>query len=135
MLKALGIGKGEIKRLYFSKYLLFSLCGGLLGLGAAAVLQGPLEGQIRELYGASDRGAQSAVSALCAVAVVEAVILLSVWRSLKKTDKLAGHLDIDVRTVINIENYKGNPKLEILFLLIRALKIAPTLQLAIYFPL
>ncbi len=89
MLKALGIGKGEIKRLYFSKYLLFSLCGGLLGLGAAAVLQGPLEGQIRELYGASDRGAQSAVSALCAVAVVEAVILLSVWRSLKKTDKLS----------------------------------------------
>ena len=67
--------------------------------------------------------------------MVEAVILLSVWRSLKKTDKLAGHLDIDVRTVINIENYKGNPKLEILFLLIRALKIAPTLQLAIYFPL
>lgn len=89
MLKALGIGKGEIKRLYFSKYLLFSLCGGLLGLGAAAVLQGPLEGQIRELCGASDRGAQSAVSALCAVAVVEAVILLSVWRSLKKTDKLS----------------------------------------------
>lgn len=39
---------------------------------------------------------------------------------------IAGHLDIDVRTVINIENYKGNPKLEILFPLIRALKINPT---------
>ncbi len=89
MLKALGIGKGEIKRLYFSKYILFSVCGGLLGLGAAAILQGPLEQQIRELYGVSGHGAQTAVSAFCAVAVAEAVILLSVWRSLKKTDRLS----------------------------------------------
>lgn len=89
MLKALGIGKGEIKRLYFSKYILFSVCGGLLGLGASAVLQGPLEQQIRELYGASDNGAQAAALALCAAAVVEAVILLSVWRNLKQTDQLS----------------------------------------------
>lgn len=89
MLKALGIGKGEIKRLYFSKYLLFSLCGGLLGLGASAILQGPLEQQIKELYGASNHGAQTAVFALCIVAVAEAVILFSIWRSLKKTDRLS----------------------------------------------
>ena len=89
MLKALGIGKGEIKRLYFAKYLLFSVCGGLLGLGAAAALQGPLEGQIRELYGASDHSAQTAALAFCAVAVAEAVILFSAWRSLKKTDRLS----------------------------------------------
>jgi putative ABC transport system permease protein len=89
MLKALGIGKGEIKRLYFSKYILFSVCGGLLGLVVSAILQGPLEWQIRELYGASNRGAQAAVFALCAVAVVETVILLSVWHSLKKTDRLS----------------------------------------------
>lgn len=89
MLKALGIGRGEIKRLYFSKYILFSVCGGLLGLGASAILQGPLEQHIRELYGASDTGAQAAVFALCAAAVVEAVILLSIWRNLKKTDRLS----------------------------------------------
>lgn len=89
MLKALGIGRGEIKRLYFSKYILFSICGGTLGLGASTILQGPLEQQIRELYGASDTGAQAVVFALCAVAVVEAVILLSVWHSLKKTDRLS----------------------------------------------
>lgn len=89
MLKALGIGKGKIKRLYFSKYILFSVCGALLGLGASAVLQGPLEQQIRELYGTSDNGAQAAALALCAAAVVEAVILLSVWHNLKKTDQLS----------------------------------------------
>ncbi len=89
MLKALGIGRGEIKRLYFSKYILFSVCGGLLGLGASAILQGSLEQQIRELYGASDTGAQAAVLALCAVAAAEVLILLSVWHSLKKTDWLS----------------------------------------------
>lgn len=31
--------------------------------------------------------------------------------------------DIDVRTVLNIENYKGNPKLEVLYPLVRALQI------------
>lgn len=89
MLKALGVGRREIKRLYFSKYVLFSVCGGLLGLGTSAVLRGPLEQQIRELYGTSGGGAQPAALALCAVAVVEAVILFSVWHNLKKTDRLS----------------------------------------------
>lgn len=89
MLKALGIGKREIKRLYFSKYILFSVCGGLLGLGVSASLQGPVERQIRELYGAAKHGGQAAVFALCAVAVAEAVILLSVWSCLKRTDQLS----------------------------------------------
>lgn len=31
--------------------------------------------------------------------------------------------DIDVRTVMNIENYKANPKMEVLYPLIRALRI------------
>lgn len=88
MLKALGVGKRGIKRLYFSKYILFSVCGALLGLGVSNILQGPLGQQIRELYGASDNGAQAAALALCAAAVVEAVILLSVWHNLKKTDRL-----------------------------------------------
>lgn len=89
MLKALGIGKREIKGLYFSKYILFSVCGGLLGLGVSAVLQGPMEQQIRELYGVSDQGAQAGIFALLAVTVAEAVILSSVWRSLRKTDRLS----------------------------------------------
>ena len=37
--------------------------------------------------------------------------------------EVADMADIDVRTVLNIENYKGNPKLVVLFPLIRALKI------------
>ena len=45
--------------------------------------------------------------------------------------QLAEQIDVDVRTVLNIENYKGNPKLEVLFPLIRALKIDPS---TIFYP-
>jgi DNA-binding XRE family transcriptional regulator len=38
-------------------------------------------------------------------------------------NEVADAADVDVRTVLNIENYKGNPKMEVLFPLVRALKI------------
>lgn len=38
-------------------------------------------------------------------------------------EQVAGKIDADVRTVMNIENYKGNPKMETLFPLIRLHKI------------
>ncbi len=37
--------------------------------------------------------------------------------------EVADKINVDVRTVLNIENYKGNPKMEVLFPLVRALKI------------
>lgn len=37
--------------------------------------------------------------------------------------QVAELIDVDVRTIINIENYRGNPKLEVLYPLVRALKI------------
>lgn len=38
---------------------------------------------------------------------------------------IAERIDIDSRTIINIERYKGNPTLEILYPLVRALNIDP----------
>ena len=38
-------------------------------------------------------------------------------------NEVADLADVDVRTVLNIENYKGNPKMEVLYPLVRALKI------------
>ena len=38
-------------------------------------------------------------------------------------NEVADAADIDVRTVLNIENYKGNPKMEVLYPLVRTLKI------------
>ena len=36
-------------------------------------------------------------------------------------NQVANIAEIDERTVLNIENYKGNPKLEVLYPLVRAL--------------
>lgn len=38
-------------------------------------------------------------------------------------EEVADKIDSDARTIMNIENYKGNPKMETLFPLIRLLKI------------
>ena len=38
-------------------------------------------------------------------------------------NEVADKINVDVRTVLNIENYKGNPKMEVLFPLVRALHI------------
>ena len=38
-------------------------------------------------------------------------------------NQVASIAEIDERTVLNIENYKGNPKLEVLYPLVRALKM------------
>lgn len=37
--------------------------------------------------------------------------------------EVAELIDVDSRTILNIENYKGNPKMEVLYPLVRALKI------------
>lgn len=89
MLKALGIGRREIRRIYFAKYLLFSACGVLLGLAAAAAVRQPLVRQLQELYGAADNGVQAGIAALLAALLTEGIILLSVRRTLKKTDQLS----------------------------------------------
>ena len=38
-------------------------------------------------------------------------------------NQVADMVDLDVRTVMNIENYKANPKMHVLFPLIRTLRI------------
>ena len=40
-------------------------------------------------------------------------------------NEVADKIDIDVRTIINIENFRGNPKMEVLYPLVRALQVDP----------
>ena len=42
-------------------------------------------------------------------------------------NEIAEKIDVDPRTILNIENYKGNPKMQKLFLLIRSLHIDPNI--------
>lgn len=39
--------------------------------------------------------------------------------------QLAEDIGIDPRTILNIENYKGNPKMKVLYPLVRTLRIDP----------
>lgn len=89
MLKALGIDRRDIRRIYFAKYFFFSVCGGGLGLGLAINLQGPLAGQLRELYGTVEQGASATAAALLAAFLTEGIILFSIRRSLQKMNKLS----------------------------------------------
>lgn len=89
MLKALGVDGAGIRRIYFSKYLLFSACGAFTGLSAAFLLKVPLEKQIRELYGASPGGMKAVITAFLAVFLTEGIILLSVRKALKRTERLS----------------------------------------------
>lgn len=89
MLKALGIDRREIRRIYFTKYILFSLCGALLGLLAAFIAQGPLGKQLRELYGEGEQSVSTVAVPLLAALLTEGLILLSIGRSLRKMDRLS----------------------------------------------
>ena len=89
MLKALGVGRTGIRRIYFAKYLLFSGWGAFAGYSVAFLLKAPLEKQIRELYGAAPGGIKAVITAFLAVILVEGILLLSVRGSLKKTERLS----------------------------------------------
>lgn len=57
-------------------------------------------------------------------------------RNARKAQGLTQHdvanlINVDVRTILNIENYRGNPKMQVLFPLIRSLKIDP---LEVFYP-
>ncbi len=89
MLKAIGVSAKDRRRLYLTKYLLLSATGGAAGLIAAAVLSVPLGAQMRELYGAAGNPALQAAAAVAGCALVEAILILSIRRGLKKTEKIS----------------------------------------------
>ena len=89
LLKAVGISKHDIRRLYFLKYLILSAAGCIAGVITASVIAKPLGAQMRELYG--DAGNTGAICVLTIIGslAAEGIILLSVRRTLRRTDKLS----------------------------------------------
>ena len=89
MLKAVGISRRDIRKLYMSKYLILSAAGCMTGVIAAMIISGPVGAQMRELYGnAGNTGLIYALMILGALAA-EGVILLSVSRLLHRTDRIS----------------------------------------------
>lgn len=89
MLKALGIADKQIRFLYFSKYILLSCIGSVVGLLGAGILKRPLSEKLRELYGASEQGLFSGVIAILVCVLIQGVILLFIRHVLKKFEKMS----------------------------------------------
>lgn len=88
MLKALGIENRQIRKLYLSKYFVFSLAGSLIGLSGAGFLNNVLSRKLRELYGVSDKNFFSIVITIMACVLVQIVILLFIRRVFMKMEKI-----------------------------------------------
>lgn len=89
MLKAIGVGNRRIRFLYFAKFLALAGAGLALGLLGAFALQKPLFRQIQELYGRPENVAGMYLWAVASALAVLGVQLLSLWRLLKRTEKLS----------------------------------------------
>lgn len=89
MLKAIGMPREEIRRLYFLKFLVLSFLGALCGLGWAFASKNALSSQMRELYGTSENGWLAMIAAFAGTGLTEGILLGGVRRTLKSTEKLS----------------------------------------------
>lgn len=105
MLKAIGINRKTIRQIYFQKFILLSLTGAVTGILAAYALKGPLSKGIQELYGTAKNGTVEILVAGIGVIVIEAILLLSVRRTLKQLEKLSA-----VEALLGKENAKLHRK-------------------------
>ena len=83
MLKAIGMPKEEIRNLYFLKFLALSLLGAVCGLALAFASQSALSSRMQELYGPSENEGPAFLAAFAGI------LLLTVRRTLKRTEKLS----------------------------------------------
>lgn len=88
MMKAVGISRQDIHGLYFSKFLILSVIGAVFGGLCASLVSVPLCRQMKDLYGMPENMALIYLLSAAGIMLVEGLILLSVHRTLKTTDKL-----------------------------------------------
>lgn len=89
MLKAVGISRRDIKKLYFSKYLLLSVAGCLAGILVAMILANPVGAQMKELYGDAGNTGLIYACMVFGALVTEGIILGSVYHTLRRTDRMS----------------------------------------------
>lgn len=89
MLKALGIHRKEIRKLYFIKYVVIAAASTVAAVCIAMALSAPLSRQIRELYGNNQNTATMVCLAVLGCALVSIITLSSIWKTLKGTEKMS----------------------------------------------
>ena len=88
MMKAVGISRTDIHNLYFSKFLILSAAGAVIGELCAFLVSVPLCRQMKNLYGMPENTKLIYIFSVAGVLAVEGLILLSVHRTLRAADKL-----------------------------------------------
>lgn len=93
MLKALGVGKKEVQRIYFSKYAFFACAGALPGLALSRAIYPSMTVKVQELYGVSAHKWQNTVFPIASAICVMGCILLFINRMIRKIEKISA-LDV-----------------------------------------
>lgn len=89
LLKAIGISGKDIQNILIEKYVFLSMAGATLGYIGLVIISKPLGKGIEQLYGSCKNPVIVEIVTLVAVAIVEIIILLSVKRIVKKTEKMS----------------------------------------------
>ncbi|MDO4466055.1 MAG: FtsX-like permease family protein [Bacillota bacterium] len=89
LLKAIGLSKKEIRKLYFSKYVLFSSIGAIVGLLGAWLIQVFLSASIQELYGPSNQKQMIFIVSILVCILVQGILLFSIRLILSRLEKMS----------------------------------------------
>lgn len=88
MLKALGMDRREVRKIYFAKYAILAGVGAAVGTIAAWCVYPALSGKMQELYGEGPGVLQSFLFSLLGAALVTGCMLFFVYRVLRKIERI-----------------------------------------------
>lgn len=88
MLKALGMDRREVRKIYFAKYAILAGVGAVVGTIAAWCVYPALSGKMQELYGEGPGVLQSVLFSILGAALVTGGMLFFVYRVLRKIERI-----------------------------------------------
>ena len=89
MLKALGISRKEIQKLYFLKYTAIAAASFVAAICISMVLSSPFSRQIRELYGNGQNTATMVCMAALGSGIASGTTLLTIRKMMKRIEKMS----------------------------------------------
>ena len=88
ILKAIGISKIDIRKMFMKRYLILIICGAIIGLSISFLMYQPLSKQMQSLYGVSEHKMASILFSIIGTVILSLVIMLFVKRLLSKINKM-----------------------------------------------
>ncbi len=125
IMKAIGISRKHIKKMFFKRYCVLIFIGGILGVILSTLMFGPLSAQMRKLYGVSPNPVSRFIFAILSAAIIAGAIVIFVFRILKKLNQMTA---VKALTGTYGEGKKKSNKLCIAFVTVIAvfLMVIPT---------